>query len=173
LRSAEIRQVVVALTGFLDKAVERPAQRHQAGALFLEHLPDGAVLELGVFDALGVGDALVGKPGVQLRQALHPRLGAEQLVAQVADLVLDLALLPARRRRARHRLDQVVRAHLQEAAIVGARLADEDRLHRRLHVVIDAAAADPAVELERLVMGVEHQLLSLAEVGAHERHAAM
>jgi hypothetical protein len=39
-------------------------------------------------------------------------------------------LLPARRRRAGDRLDQVVTAHLQEAAIVEAGFADKDRLHR-------------------------------------------
>ena len=128
----------------LDKAVERPAQLHQARPLVLEHLPDRPVLELRVPGALGVGDALIFQPGVQLGQALHPRLGAEQLVAQIADLVLDLPLLPARRRRARHRLDQMVRAHLQKAAIILARLANEDRLHRRLHVVVNAAPANPA-----------------------------
>ena len=157
----------------LDEAVERPAQLHQARPFILEHLPDRPVLELRVLGSLGVGDALIFQPGVQLGQALHPRLGAEQLVAQIADLVLDLSLLPARGRRARHRLDQVVRAHLQEAAIILARLADEDRLHRRLHVVVDAAPADTAIEQERLVVGVEHQLLGLAEVGAHERHPAV
>ena len=157
----------------LDEAVERPAQLHQARPFLLEHLPDRPVLELRVLSPLGVGDALIFQPRVQLGQALHPRLGPEQPVAQIADLVLDLPLLPARRRRAGHRLDQVVRAHLQEAAIVLARLADEDRLHRRLHVVVDAAPADPAVELERLVVGVEDQFLGLAEVGAHKRHAAV
>jgi hypothetical protein len=39
------------------------------------------------------------------------------------------------------RIDEVVAAHLQEAAIVEALLADEDRLRRRLHVVVDAAPA--------------------------------
>jgi hypothetical protein len=34
------------------------------------------------------------------------------------DLVLDLTLLPARRRHAGHRFNEVVAAHLQEAAIV-------------------------------------------------------
>ena len=47
----------------------------------------------------------------------------------------------ARCRRAGDRIDEVVAAHLQEAAIVEASLADEDRLHRRLHVVVDAAPA--------------------------------
>jgi hypothetical protein len=32
-------------------------------------------------------------------------------------------------------------AHLQEAAIIEAVLADEDHLHRRLHVVVDVAPA--------------------------------
>ena len=88
---------------------------------------------------LGVGDALILKPGVHLGQADYPRLGKEQLVAQVA----DLALLPPRRRRAGHRLNQMMRTHLQKALVAVARFADEDRFHRRLHVVVDAAPADP------------------------------
>ena len=51
------------------------------------------------------------------------------------------ALLPARCRSAGDRLDEIVAAHLKEAAIVEALLADEDRLHRRLHVVVDATLA--------------------------------
>src|SRR6266852_6003331 len=65
----------------------------------------------------------------------------------------------------------MVRAHLQKTAVIPARLANEDRLDRRLPVVVDAAPANPAIEPERLVMRVEHQLLSLAEVDAHKRHA--
>ena len=64
-------------------------------------------------------------------------------------------------------------AHLQEAAIVAAILADEDRLHRRLHVVVDAATAGALEQCERPVVGVEHHLLRLARIGAHEQHAAM
>ncbi len=79
----------------LDEAVERSAQLHQAGPFLLEHFPDRPVLELGVSGALGVGDALILQPRVQLDQAIRPRLGAKQQVAQVADLVLDLALLPS------------------------------------------------------------------------------
>ena len=63
-----------------------------------------------------------------------------------------------------------MRAHLQKAAIITARLADEDRLDRRLHVVVDAAPADAAIKLECLVVSVEHQLLGLAKIDAHERH---
>ena len=92
---------------------------------------------------LGPGDAFVHQPGVQLVIALDAQARREEALAHEADLVLDLALLPARRRRAGDRLDKMVRAHLEEAAIVLPVLADEDRLHRRFHVVVDAARQAP------------------------------
>ena len=157
----------------LDKAVERRPPFHQARALFLEDLPDRPVLELRMLCPLGIGDALVFQPAIQLVQAADPRLGPEQLIAQVADLVLDLTLLPTRGRATGHRLDQMVRAHLQEPPIVLPCLADEDRLDRRLHVVVDAASAGPAIKCEGPVVGIEHQFLRLAEVGPHKRHPAV
>jgi hypothetical protein len=45
--------------------------------------------------SLGVGDALIFQPRVQLGETLHPRLRSEELVAQIANL-LDLTLLPSR-----------------------------------------------------------------------------
>src|SRR6185312_15737975 len=89
------------------------------------------------------------------------------------DLVLDLPLLPARRGRASDRIDQIVAAHLQEAAIVEAAFTDEDRLYGGLHVVVDAAAAGALEQRERPVVGVEHHLLRLARIGPSEQHAAM
>ena len=158
---------------FLDEPVEWAAQLHQARAFVLEHLPDRPVFELRVLGPLRVGNALIFQPRIQLGEALHSRFGPEHLVAQIADLVLDLTLLPSGGRRAGYRFDQMVRAHLQKASIVSARLTDEDRFDRRLHVVVDAAPAGPTIEPERLVMGVEHQLLGLAKVDAHKRHAAV
>ena len=64
-------------------------------------------------------------------------------------------------------------AHLQEAAIVEAVLADEDRVHRRLHIVVDATSAGPLEQREGPVMGIEHHLLRLARIGAHEQHPAV
>ena len=122
---------------------------------------------------LGVGDAPIEQPGVQLVVALDPQPRREEALAHQADLVLDLPLLPARGRRAGDRLDQVVAAHLQKAAVVGALLADEDRLHRGLHVVVDAARAGALEEGEGPVVGVEHHLLALARIGPHEQHAAV
>src|SRR3984893_2321308 len=71
----------------------------------------------------------------------EPQPRREEALADEPDLVLDLPLLPSRCRRAGDRIDEVVAAHLQEAAVVEALLANENRLHRRLHVVVDAAPA--------------------------------
>ena len=94
-------------------------------------LPDRLPALLGVGVRLGPDDTFVDEPGVQLAVALEPQPRREEALAHEADLVLDLALLPARSRRAGDRLDEMVRAHLEEAAIVLAVLADEDRVHRR------------------------------------------
>ena len=119
------------------------------------------------------GDAAVDQPAVHLVIALHAQPRREEAPADDADLVLDLPLLPARGRRAGDRLDQVVAAHLLEAAVIGPLLAGEDRVHRRLHVVVHALRAGALEEGERLVMGVEHHLLALARIGPDEQHAAM
>jgi len=62
---------------------------------------------------------------------------------------------------------------LQEAAIVLALLTDEDRVHRGLHVVVDAARAGAAEERERPLVCIEHYLLGLARVGTNEHHPAV
>ena len=67
----------------------------------------------------------------------------------------------------------MVRAHLQEAPIVGTHLADEDRLHRRLHVVVDATPACPLEEGEGPIVRVEDHLLALARIGPYEHHPAV
>src|ERR1700677_4821020 len=100
-----------------------------------EHLPDRLVGPLGMAVRLGPGDAFVHEPGIQFVMVLDPQARCEEAFAHQADLVLDLTLLPTRRRRAGDGLDEMVRAHLEEAAIVLAILADEDRLHRSLRVM--------------------------------------
>ena len=121
----------------------------------------------------GVGNALVEQPGVQLVIVLEAQPRREEAFAHQPDLVLYLAFLPARCRRAGDRLNQIVAAHLQEAAVVLAVLADEHRLHRGLHVVVDAARAGTAEEGERPVMGIEDHLLRLSRIGPHKHHPAV
>ena len=123
------------------EAIEPAGVGDELRPLRLEHLPDRLVGQLWMAMRLGVGDALVEQPGVQLVKVLEPQPRREEPLTDQSDLVLDLTLLPARCRRAGNRIDEVVAAHLQEAAIVEPLLADEDRLHRRLHVVVDAAPA--------------------------------
>ena len=122
---------------------------------------------------LGVGDALVQQPRVQLVEGFEPQPRREEALPDKPNLVLDLALLPARRWRAGNRIDQVVAAHLHEAAIVETPFADEDRLHGGLHVVVDAAHAGALEQSECPVVGVEHHLLCLARIAPHEQHPAV
>ena len=155
------------------ESIEAAAIGNELGTLFLEDLPDHSVGLFGMGMRLSPCDAFVHEPSVQLVIALDAQARREEALAHEADLVLDLALLPARRRRASDRLDKMVRAHLEEAAIVLPILADEDRLHRRLHVVVDAARAGAPEEGERPLVRVENHLLRLTRIGAHEHHAAV
>src|SRR5690606_5620894 len=92
----------------------------------------------------GIADALVQQPAIQFIVGLEAQPWREEAFPHQVDLVLDLALLPPRRRRAGHRLDQVMATHLQEAAIVLSFPADEDRLHRRLHVMGWTPPSEPS-----------------------------
>jgi hypothetical protein len=67
----------------------------------------------------------------------------------------------------------MMRAHLQEAAIVLAVLTDEHRIDRRLHIVVNPTRAGAPEEREGALVRVEHHLLALARIGAHEHHAAV
>jgi hypothetical protein len=83
-------------------------------------------------------------------------------------------LLPsAGRRRACHRLHDMMAHHLQKAPVEGPLLAGEHSVDRRLHVVANTALAGALEERERLFVGIEHHLLGFARVSPHERHAAV
>ena len=146
---------------------------------------------------LELGEGLAGIHGVELLFVAHQhhpgdaeRIGDPQQVAGLhgrgeralvdhqhglreGGAHLDLPLLPARTRSARHRLHQMVGAQLQKAPVVGALLADEDHAHRRLHVVVDAPSADPAEEVEGPFVRLEHHLLALAREDLNQLHAAV
>jgi hypothetical protein len=64
-------------------------------------------------------------------------------------------------------------AHLDEAPVERPFLAQEHRLHRRFHIVVDAPPAAAPEEGERPVVRVEHHLLALARISPHEQHPAM
>ena len=64
-------------------------------------------------------------------------------------------------------------ARLLEPAVVGSVAADEDRVDRGLHVVVDAPRAGAPEEGENLVMGIEDHLLRLAGIGMYGQHPAV
>ena len=111
-------------TGLRDRcrhcveSIEPASIRNELGPLHLEHLPHGLLGKLWVAMRLGVGDAFIEQPGVQLVVVLEPQPRREEALTDKPNLVLDLSLLPARRRRAGDRIDEVMAAHLQESAIV-------------------------------------------------------
>jgi hypothetical protein len=74
----------------------KPSKRPRSGTLFFENLPDGLVGDLGMAMRLGVGDAFIEQPGIQFLQASASQARREEALAHQADLVLDLAFLPAR-----------------------------------------------------------------------------
>ena len=78
--------------------------------------------------------------GLRISEATTLEVGAVDRANQVLRIVGKgdkERLVP----RARHRFHQMMRAHLQKAAVVLPVLANKDRVHRRLHVVVDAARA--------------------------------
>ncbi len=91
----------------------------------------------------GVSDAFVEQPSVHLVIGLEAQPRREEALADEPDLVLNLPFSQPRCWRAGNQIDEIMAAHLQEAAIVEAIFADKDRLHRRLHIVVDAALAGP------------------------------
>src|SRR6516162_3859402 len=155
------------------EAVEPATIRDEIWPLLLEDVPYRLVRPFRMGMHLGVGDTFVGQPGVQLIVGFDPKPRREKTFPDQTDLVLDLTLLPTRGRRAGHRINQVMAAHLQEAAIILTVLADEDRLHRRLHVVVDATGAGTSKEDEGAFVRVEYHLLRLTRISPAEHHPAV
>src|SRR5262249_13728897 len=65
-------------------AVKRPPIADQARPLGLEHGKDRLVLELRMRLLLGIGDALVEQPAVEVVECPEPRSRHEQLLTQVS-----------------------------------------------------------------------------------------
>jgi hypothetical protein len=74
------------------EAIEAAGIGYQARPLGFEHLPDRVVADLRMAMCLGVGDALVEQPGVQLLVGLDPDARREEAFPHQPNLVLDLPL---------------------------------------------------------------------------------
>jgi hypothetical protein len=87
------------------EAIEPAAIGNEPRPLVLEDLRDRPFRPLGVRMSLRKDQASVEQPGVELFIAFEAGLWGEEPLADKPDLVLDLTLLPARRRRAGDRLN--------------------------------------------------------------------
>jgi len=61
--------------------------------------------------------------------------------------------------------------HGVEALVHLVLLAPADLVHRRLHVVVNAALGDTTEGTEGVVVGVKEHLVGLRQIGAHEKSA--
>ena len=151
------------LGGFeLSWLIETSPGNYQGGILFDEPITDGAVavrLLNAVIDA-GLCDA--GATGPLSRWARLPvAINGKPKYADKAGNAFQCRLIewrPDKRYSPREIVD---------------RLQLEDRLHRRLHVVVDAAPAGALEQGERPVVGVKHHLLRLARIAPHKQHPAV
>ena len=88
-------------TGLRDRCRHRVESVEPAGignelrSLGFEHLPDRLFGQFWMPVRLGVGDALVQQPRVQLVEGFEPQPWREEALPDKPNLVLDLALLPA------------------------------------------------------------------------------
>src|SRR6266480_8161815 len=89
------------------ESIEPTGIGNEPRPLRLEYLPDRLLGQLRMVMHLGVGDAFIEQPGVQFVKILEPQARREEALTHEPDLVLDLPLLPARRRRAGDRIDEV------------------------------------------------------------------
>ena len=77
------------------EAVETAGGGNELWPLDLKYFPDRLICELRMAMRLGIGDALIEQPGVQLVVVFEPQPRCEEAFADQPDLILDLALLPA------------------------------------------------------------------------------
>src|SRR3546814_2293622 len=97
------------MLGLVD-AVERPQHRLQCRSLDLQRLRHGQLALFRVRLPFRPAPALGLQPAIELIEAGEPQPGLEEATPDRLHLVLDLTLLPSRRRRAGGRLDHIMRS---------------------------------------------------------------
>ena len=155
-----------------DEAVEGTGHLHQEWGLFGPRVSDRAGPH-AMRDLRPEFPASPFQPVVERRQRGDVRHGLPEPMAGVLHILLDLALLPARRGIAELRLEHEVADHRREADIDLPLLAATDLVDRGAHVVVDAALRDAAQDPEGVVVGVEQHLMGLLQIGSQHEDAAV
>ena len=91
----------------------------------------------------------------------------------IRSVLLDLALLPARRRSAERRLEQVMTGHGDEARVDRSRCAAAHLIDRSLHVVVQAPGRYSAQDRQRMMVRIEQHLVGFLSVGAQDKRPTM
>src|SRR3546814_441434 len=115
----------------LVEAVERPQHRLQCRSLDLQRLRHGQLALFRVRLPFRPAPALGLQPAIELIEAGEPQPGLEEATPDRLHLVLDLTLLPSRRRRAGGRLDHIMVGHDQEPPVEDPLLAGEHARDRK------------------------------------------
>src|ERR1700685_672770 len=108
--------------------------------------------------------------GAQVRVARH-RL--PEPVARVLNVLLYLALFPARGRIAKLRVEKVMADHRGEPGVDLTLLADTDTVNRRAHVVVNPTSRHTAQNPERVEMRVEQHLVGLKKIRPDNKSPAV
>jgi len=91
----------------------------------------------------------------------------------ILDGLLDLTFLPARRRIAEFRLEQIVADHGREAQVDLTDLATPNTVHRRLHIVENTTTRHPAKDAKGFRQRIEQHLVGLQRIGPQNEGSAV
>ncbi len=91
----------------------------------------------------------------------------------ITHALLNLTLLPARRRIAELGIEDVVAGHGQKPRIYIAPFTDANPVDGCLHVVVDATPGDALKNAEPVPVGIKQHLMCLQQIGPHQECAAM
>ena len=144
------------------EAIEAAAIGIELRPLLFEDLPDRLLGPLRVGVRFRPAQTFGEEPGVHLVIALEPSWRREKRSRRGRPGSRP-GPSPSPTPACRRRLDEMMQAHLEKAEILLTILADEDRFHRRLHVVVDAATAAAPEKCGRPVVGVENSPASRAD----------
>lgn len=145
----------------LHIAIEAGSQRAQGDPLLHEALPHRLRRIVRMWARLRRLLQLLDKSAVEFGQAVNLAPGGEAAPTHILDLLLDLALLPTRSRRAGYRLDHIVAHQSEEAGIEMPLLAVEHLVDTGLEVVINTLTRYATPVVKRCIVGGKHHLLGL------------
>ncbi len=156
----------------LDQAVEGRRQRHQGRRFLGPHSGDGAGLS-PMRDISPQFEASLFQPGIQCRKIGKARRRLPKPVSRILNILLDLPLLPTRRRIAELRLEDIMVRHGEKPQVDPPFLAATDAIHRRPHIVVDASLRDATQDAKPMPVEVKQHLVGLQHISPNQEGPAV